>query len=121
MQNQNTLTPILPSILSTLFPLSHPYRPTVVLEVVLIHDNSIKNQGRCFNVSQVSQVYFIATFKTRKRKQRKTIQSPRQPYLCSITLNNNITTSVTCDDNKKIKILNSTNSINSIPAITLKY
>jgi len=28
-----------------------------------------------------SQVYFIATFKMRKKKQRKTIQSPSQPYL----------------------------------------
>jgi len=28
---------------------------------------------------------FIATFKTLKRKQRKTIQSPSQPHLYSIT------------------------------------
>jgi len=28
-----------------------------------------------------SQVYFIVTFKMRKRKQQKTIQSPCQPYL----------------------------------------
>jgi len=36
-----------------------------------------------------SQVYFIATFKMRKRKQRKTIKSPSQLYLYSITLNYN--------------------------------
>jgi len=42
-----------------------------------------------FNISKSSQVYFIATFKMRKRKQRKTIQSRSQLYLYSITLNNN--------------------------------
>jgi len=31
--------------------------------------------------SKSSQVYFIATFKIGKRKQRKTIQSPSQLYL----------------------------------------
>jgi len=39
-------------------------------------------------IRESSQVYFIATFKTRKRKQRKTIQSPSQLHLYSITLNN---------------------------------
>jgi len=53
-------------------------------------------KNRCKNVEEAkaehlpvsSQVYFIATFKTRKRKQRKIIQSPSQPYLYrpSITL-----------------------------------
>jgi len=34
---------------------------------------------------KLSQVYFIATFKMRKSKRRKTIQSPSQLYLYSIT------------------------------------
>jgi len=37
--------------------------------------------GGHFGGVKSSQVYFIAIFKMRKKKQRKTIQSPSQPYL----------------------------------------
>jgi len=37
---------------------------------------SPKNTGPKSPIVKSSQVYFIATFKMRKRKQRKTIQSP---------------------------------------------
>jgi len=64
----------------------------VICMTFLINHNDIIAilSNRISEKIETSQVKFIfmTTFKMRKRNQQKTIQSPSQPYLYSITLNN---------------------------------